>query len=257
MSNVTSNEIKLALSKKHITEFFLSEVKSGSSSGSWMQMDAVAMYKSWVNQRIVAYEIKVSRSDFLRDSKINQYLKYCHELVIICPHGMIQPAEVPIEYGLMYYNPTTKNITTKRKPIFRRIDVDADMLYYIIMYRLQSDRYPFHGSKKEYFKEWLVEKEERKNIGIKVSGALPDEISRLNTELLRLKNIGEQSQLVEDIKNVMRKHGIDVWRKDKIPEMLDANLSRNYPMEIDLIEKDLEYSLKIIREIKEKKKLER
>lgn len=50
MSEVTARDIKLALAKKHQTEFFLTEVKNGPTGvarGQLLIFDAIAIYKSW------------------------------------------------------------------------------------------------------------------------------------------------------------------------------------------------------------------
>ena len=62
---VTSTEIKIALSYKHIKDFFLTECKSGSTwftvPGDMKILDALAIRKSWANPCFTGYEIKVSR----------------------------------------------------------------------------------------------------------------------------------------------------------------------------------------------------
>ena len=77
MSGPTSTEIKIALSHKHIKDFFLTECKSGSTwfspVGDMKILDALAIRKSWASPCFTGYEIKVSRSDFLRDTKFYTY----------------------------------------------------------------------------------------------------------------------------------------------------------------------------------------
>ena len=248
---MTSEDIKRALSEKHVKEFFLTEVKNGSTflSNHLCMIDALAIYKSWSQQRIVAYEIKVSRSDYLRDNKINGYLKYCHELYIICPHGMIQPAEVPIEIGLMWCNPKTNKITTKRKSLFRHIEPDADLLYYIIMYRLQSDRYPFHSSKAAYFREWLAGRESNKQLGREVTTKMAMEIRRLNDQLDESRGLINQHKLIQEIIEVMKKHGIYTWSHDHIPDDLNKALSKCLLMDMDTTIRQLENVLATFKRI--------
>lgn len=255
MAEVTSQEIKEALSKKHWDEFFMTEVKTGASMYSWKQIDALAIYKSWTHQRIVAYEIKTSRSDFLRDNKMNTYLEYCHELYLICPQGLILPTELPVEFGLMYYNPKTKKIVTRRKALFRRIPVNADLLYYLIMYRLQSDRYPFHSSKAEYFRDWLANKEDGKRLGKEVAEKLGKEIRRLNEELDKTRYVREQSALLQQIKDVLKSHGINPWTSSEIPEAINKALSRSCPVDLDLAVIQLEAALKTIKTANERSKI--
>lgn len=74
---VTSTNIKLALAEKHWRDFFLTEVKSGSTwmtaRGDMKILDGLAIRKSWTSPCFTGYEVKISRSDFLRDSKFYTY----------------------------------------------------------------------------------------------------------------------------------------------------------------------------------------
>lgn len=106
MKNVTSYEIKEALSRKHRYEFFMTEVKNGPTgvmAGELLQFDAVAIYKSFAHPQIRGYEIKISRSDFLRDAKYPRYRPYFHEFYFVVPQGMVKREELDEGIGLMYY----------------------------------------------------------------------------------------------------------------------------------------------------------
>jgi len=48
------------------------------------------------------YEIKVRRSDYLRDTKWTQYAEFCATLSIVCPEDLILPNEVEAPFGLIY-----------------------------------------------------------------------------------------------------------------------------------------------------------
>ena len=56
----------------------------------------------YMRGRVRGYEIKVSRSDFVNDTKWQDYLPYCHQFYFVCPPDLIQPDELPKEIGLMY-----------------------------------------------------------------------------------------------------------------------------------------------------------
>ena len=248
-TKVTSEEIIRALAKKHATEFFLTEVKNGSTyfTHGLRMIDALAIYKSWAHQRIVAYEIKVSRGDFLGDAKMTQYLKYCHELYLVCPQGMIQGTELPIEIGLMWYNKTTGKITTRRKAVWNNIEVDADMLYYIIMYRLQNDRIPFHSDKLEFFNEWIENKDKNHLIGRRIGTKMAMEIERLQDDLDKYSGVKANVQLMQDIHQVMRKHGIRCWQDERLPAELDKALDKTWPDCLDTVVIQLEAALNTIK----------
>ena len=67
---------------------------------SGRRIDAVIIdvSKRWIR----GFEIKVSRSDFLRDEKWHEYAEFCSSLSIVCPEGLIRKEEVPAPFGLLY-----------------------------------------------------------------------------------------------------------------------------------------------------------
>jgi hypothetical protein len=48
------------------------------------------------------FEIKRSRSDFLRDIKWTEYTKFLSSLTIVCPPGIISPEEIVAPFGLLW-----------------------------------------------------------------------------------------------------------------------------------------------------------
>jgi hypothetical protein len=67
---------------------------------------ALRCWPSGVGHRRVAYEVKVSRSDFRSEvkkpEKRQHALGLTHEFYFACPAGLIKPREVPEECGLVY-----------------------------------------------------------------------------------------------------------------------------------------------------------
>lgn len=121
------------------------EVKSGPSWGQGGKqlfiLDAVAIKKSWGSPCIYGYEIKVSRSDFFRgkDTALREYMKYCHKFSFVCPPNVVQLDELPGDVGLIYYSPEHNTLFTKRRAMYRKIDLQSPevmgMLYYLVLYR--------------------------------------------------------------------------------------------------------------------------
>ncbi|MEG1564999.1 MAG: hypothetical protein RR365_14960 [Bacteroides sp.] len=237
MSEVTSYDIKEALARKHgDREFFMTEVKNGATgvaAGQLLQFDGVAIYKSWTNPQIRGYEIKVSRSDFLRDAKYPCYLPYFHEFYFVVPKGMIKREELEDGIGLMYYDPDTGTITTKRRAVYRNIEPNADFLLYIIMNRLDSDRAPFMLHKEEAFHAWFNGKQSSKELAYRVKSKLLKENVALEVENRRLQGLKDEIEKYEDVFRVMAKHGIRgyLYAADE----LDKALTRTYPPELDSI----------------------
>lgn len=248
---VTATEIAKALADKHYKDFFLTEVKSGSTwftpAGMMKRLDGLAIRKSWTDPCFTGYEIKISRSDFLRDAKFYTYEELCNCLYIVCPKGLIQRTELPETVGLMYYDPEKRTIITKKKAIFRKIEYSADMLLYIIFSRLDSDRYPFFSSKKEYFQEYVQEKKTSKDLGYSVKSRLISENAELIRQIETLHRFEESYDRYRAIMRVLEQHGIYGYSADSISEALNKRLSNSCPEDISSIRKSLEYVIDRIK----------
>lgn len=226
---VRADMVKRALSKRHHEDFFLTEVKTGPTHyGADLHIiDALAIKKSWANPCITAYEVKVDRGDFVRDEKWMAYLQYCHQFAFVCPKGLIQPEELPEEVGLVYYNPESGALVTKRKPAYRQVTIPSNMLMYIIMTRLDNDRHPFFSSRREYIEAFLQDKVERTEIGRNYGIKVADEIRNLRRELEKLSDRKEELQLLDEVRGILREHGIwlvswnESWR-DELEKALSS-----------------------------------
>ena len=151
-TTVTADQILKQIREKHLNadvtlpHAFYSEVKTGPSWGQGGRklyiMDAVAIEKSWAKPCIHGYEIKISRSDFTRDKKWQNYQKYCHKFSFACPAGLIRPDELPGDVGLLYYSAEHDTLFTKRRAMYRKIDLRSrevvEMLLYLAMYRADN-----------------------------------------------------------------------------------------------------------------------
>ena len=56
----------------------------------------------WGSDSTVNIECKVTRSDFLKDTRKKHNHPYGHYKLYACPVGMIRPEEVPEHFGLIY-----------------------------------------------------------------------------------------------------------------------------------------------------------
>lgn len=250
MQSVSAFDIKKALAKKHGNrEFFITECKTGPTGTGMLQFDGLAIYKSWAHPNIVGYEVKISRSDFLRDAKYTRYMPYCHELYFVTPTGMVQRQEVEENIGLIWYNPATGGLTTKKKAIHRNIEISSELLLYIIMNRLDSDRLPFTSDKAEYWREWINEKISNRELGYQVKSKLLDKIAQQEQELRRFRDNKEDREELDAIDKVMERHGIrSFWRR---AQTIDEALSRGYPRELDNLQQRLQDAAASIERLKQ------
>ena len=237
---VKDHHIKQALAKKHREDFFLTEVKNGATQmvrrGELLILDALAVKRSWANPCFTGYEIKVSRHDFKRDEKWHGYKDLCHKFSFVCPSGLIETEELPEDVGLIYYNYEKKSLYTKKKALYRQIEMSPDLLYYIIICRLESSQYPFFSSKQEYFEEWLQRKKSTRELGWVVRSRLLDEVKALKKQVddLELDNsfLKSQQESNEQIMAILREHGIKTSRWT-IKEDLRKALSNSMPPGIE------------------------
>lgn len=209
VAHMRADEVLRGLSRIHTGDFWTTEVKDGPTAarnGGAMRIDGVAISRSWAHPRFVGYEVKVSRSDWLRDDKWHAYTEFCHEFYIACPSGLIQPEEVPQDVGLAWVSPDTLHVTRKRKAVFQKIEPDAWFLMYLIYSKLDSDRYPFFSSAVEYWEAFVRSRAHRHNLGAQVSGALKEHIEDLTREVVRAR---DQIAEFERVKSEMRSAGLE------------------------------------------------
>lgn len=258
MIKVRSHVIKDALSKRHLGDLFMTEVKNGpthtAGKGELLIMDAMAIKKSWAIPCIDGYEIKVDRQDFLRDEKWMGYKAYCNRLSFVCPRGLIEPEELPDDIGLIYYNPDKRTLYTKRKAIYREIEVSADMLYYIMMNKLDSDRHPFFSGQREVLENYVIDKEERRALGRKVESKLLEELNRAVKDKQKAesesKGYREDAERFEKVEEIMKAVGLKTYSWAWEEDLKQALQSKISPKVIDIaarLQKDAEMLLKMTK----------
>lgn len=200
---VEATIILKALAQKHHEDIFIPECNNGPTGSSYRRIDAWVMNRSWVNLNYIGYEIKVSRSDFLQDKKWVEYLPMCNQLVFVAPRGMIQKSEIPPECGFAEFV-GTKILTRKIAPK-RKIEPPVNVLNYVLMNRVQITREQL-ANNLEFFKAWLREAEESKDIGNCVRERLNKVTRDIHNENYHLKLDNEK---LAAIKQTLAKMGFD------------------------------------------------
>jgi hypothetical protein len=208
---------KRHVGKSGLDDVFLTEVKNGRSwdGRNLLILDALAIRKSWVKPCFTGYEVKVDRGDFMRDHKWPGYVQYCHQFYFACPTGLIQPDELPNEVGLIWYNPGKDSLYTKRKALYRPIEISAEMLMYIVMSRMDSDRHPFFSDEREMLMAWVEDKQEKVKLGHIIGGKMVLKLKYLGAENKRLKQqvgyLEDDREQLQKIRQVLRSHGLPDW----------------------------------------------
>jgi hypothetical protein len=200
-------------------------IKNGSTLfADHLRFDALAIVKSWVAPCFIGYEIKTTKSDFSRDVKWPGYFPYVHEFNFVVPSGLVGQEEIDPQVGLIYYNPETHRLTTRRKAVHRLIEPDPNLLLYVIMNRVDSERMPFETDKADTFRAWLEEKQTTRELGRKVKGKLIYENAALLDRIKEMEFDLRYKAKFDALIEVMEKHRIRTrWREES--EALDEALS--------------------------------
>lgn len=202
MAKITAKKIEQMLAEKHAEDIFVPECKNGpSNGGELLRLDGWAMKKSWSKPLTIGYEIKVSRSDFMKDEKWKFYLQYCNELYFVCPAKLILPEDLPPEIGLMYVSATGSRLFTKRKAAYRDAQIPENLFRYILMCRVnitREHRYSYEFDKVAYWRKWLEEKRGKKDLGILVSRRVADMCRQFEYEAMKAKSEAARYQEIKD-----------------------------------------------------------
>lgn len=233
---IRADEIKYALSKRHGEDFFLTEVKTGPSTmQKTLRIDALAIKKSWTQPCFTGYEVKVDRQDFLRDLKYLGYREYCHRLFLACPTGLIMPDEIPDDVGLVYYNPEKRCLFTKKTAKLRDIEINWQMLYYIILSRLSDDRHPFFSSHRDYIESYIQDRADRRDLSILFSTKLTEQVKEANGKATKaekeIEKYREKAEERDRIVKLLMKKGI-VKGEWEVQWHLEKALERQYPNDL-------------------------
>lgn len=202
------------LEAKHGKDVFVRECKDGPTwFGNHSRLDAWAMRRSWTRPCYWAYEVKVSRSDFLQDRKWDMYLPLCNELSFVCPTGLIKPEECPEPVGLLYVAKTGTRLFTKKKAVYREVEPPVELMHYLLMRATSFDvgrGLPYEReTNAEYWRRWLETKAENRELGRRVSHAVhaivAEKVTRVNNENVRLES---QLKQLQDVRDLLEQHGL-------------------------------------------------
>jgi len=188
------------LADKHAKDVFVAECKDGPTwTNNHLRLDAWVMARSWSHPLVTGYELKVSRSDFLADSKWQHYLPLCNVLYFVALKGIINPNELAPEVGLIEATTNAGRLLIRKKAAWRDVKVPEELYRYILMSRVrvvnagQAD-----GLKgKEYWRAWLADKDEKKELGYRVARAVREHVTRVEQENKLLRDQNRQFEIIK------------------------------------------------------------
>lgn len=228
---MTADNLVRALAVKHAGDVFVAECNLGSSWNACRRIDAWAMPKSWSPLTFVGYEVKVSRSDFLRDEKWTDYLPVCHQLYFACPAKLIAAEELPADVGLMWL--TGSRFVTKRKAVRRTPDPAAlvQLMAYVLMSRsrIVADMHEARGeeSRADHWRRWLEEGAKEQELGHLLRGKISQRLREAQEGRRRAE---EDAKRFASIEEALSRMGLSrsagVWQVERKLGEPPAQLAR-------------------------------
>lgn len=210
--SVRADELLGLLSARHVRDLFFPEVKDGPTwSGSHLRLDALAIMKSWSPIRLIGYEIKVDRSDWLGDRKWEAYLDLVHEFWIVAPPEVVPVEEVPAGVGVLRPSSELTMLRTERKAVRRPIDLPGELLLYLLMSRTRigNPREPEPQTRAERIEWWKAQLERDKEgeiVGLHVHERMRARLKAAESGV-RTYAIDEQRELEQ----WLAENGADAW----------------------------------------------
>ena len=124
---MTIDDIHVVL--RRLGGFYGVYVPEFSFAGRRIDAAVIDTSKRWIR----GFEIKLSRSDWLRDEKWQEYSRFCSSLSVVCPEGVIEEHEVESPFGLLWVmNEPGFPVRWVRKPKrFQRRDALAWLYTYV------------------------------------------------------------------------------------------------------------------------------
>lgn len=250
------------LAVRHSGDVFVPECKTGSTYlGDMFRMDAWAMAKSWSKMCCTGYEIKVSRSDFIRDDKWQAYLPFCNAFYFVCPSSdVIRTEEVPADAGLIVSSKNATNLYTKKKAPFRDIQIDADVFRYVLMWRAKITRENSLGEngRVAWWRDFVEGRAKDRDVGWKAGKRIGEVIRKQVDEVqCKQRELEDRLKKYAQIETILQSLGINpehgIWMPS-VEERLRA-LHQIIPEELDRVTKQtiaaLETMLRAIERAKQ------
>lgn len=222
----TEKTITALLAAKHNNDIFVPQCKDGPSGSGVAKLDAWAMLRSYSRPCMYGYEIKISRSDFLQDTKWPKYLALCNELYFVTPTGLVAPEEVPEQVGLMWVAKTGTRIYTKKKAQHRQIDEPVLLFRYVLYSRariLDGEEYIGSSATREYWQRWLQKKDLDMEFGWKVgkniARRVKEEINKVSDEN---KDLRREIEAFKEVSELLEELGIEAVSPWQVRQKLKA-----------------------------------
>jgi hypothetical protein len=189
---------------------------------------------------MIAYELKHSRADFMKDKKWPGYLNLCNELYFVVPgKGIIEKDELPAEVGLIEASKNGGRLFTRRCAAYRTIEPPVNLLLYLLMSRTveRSSAYcpAENGDWSDYWRAWLAEKEADQNLGHAVSRQIrkliDTRVNQVGHENDRLK---DENAKYAELAAWLEKQGLEItqWSPRQDLQRMREEVAAGFPVDL-------------------------
>ena len=213
---LTEATITKLLLNRHSKDVCVSQCKSGQSWSSEKVkiFDLFTMKRSYSNWCCCIFEIKITRNDFLQDDKWQTYLPYCNEFSFVAPPGIIDPAEVPADAGLLLSSKNGTRLYCKKKAPHRNVEIPDSVFNYILMSRTRIVESTYNNNSafdwKIYWEKWLATKKEKRDFGYHVSKKIRELHEEKVIEVERKqKRLERKIDRFENVERILKELGLD------------------------------------------------
>ncbi len=215
-------------------------------AGEHRRLDAWAMKKSWAHPCLDGYECKWSRSDFLRDEKVRDYLPLCNRLWFVCPSGLIGVNEIPEQMGLLWAPETGTRLMTKKKAPHREIAPPVQLLFYVLMHRSKITReYMPETDRTAFWREWADGKKTLKELGQRVASRTRTEIrNTVETAERRAEEAERRAERIAynypEVQRLVDTLGLDPSRYDFRQRIESSIAGGNLRRELETLQRSID-----------------
>lgn len=196
---MTAMDLTRLLRDRHSDACFVAECKMGAQGSR--ALDAWVLLPTWAPLTAIGYEVKVSRSDWLKDQKFEEYRKVCHLFFVVAPKGVVDRAEVPPGVGLL--EPIGKGdgqrLVMRVKPVRQEPDDSslARLMAYALMWkRVEADPSAIMDRERRmsYWRTWVEQRKDASRLGLSVSSRMRELLRTSAEEQARAQRRADELQ---------------------------------------------------------------
>lgn len=162
------------LEDRHADCTFVPECKKG-PAGSRI-LDGWALLNTWSPLTAIGYEIKRSRSDWVRDQKFHEYRDVCHLLYVVAEKGVVVAGELPPGVGLLEPVGTgdgrrlvTRVKAARQEPDWKAL---AFLMTHVLMWKSQPAHHMTREARVAHWREYAEGRADFQRIGRGVAGRM-------------------------------------------------------------------------------------